>query len=155
MSKRFRQAVDGRKTKDIWKGYKKMNNKKLGSDFEQELCEILSSHGFWVHPMRQDNSGQPADIIAVRNKVSYLIDAKVCSNDTFPFSRIEENQDLAMELWHDCGNGIGWFALKLRGQIYMHSHYTMKAYRHLKNSLSPQEIFELGMPIEKWVKKCK
>ena len=132
-----------------------MNNKKIGSDFETELCNYLAEYGFWVHPMRQDNSGQPADIIASRNKVSYLIDAKVCSDDKFPLSRVEENQDLAMELWNDCGNGIGWFALKLRSQIYMISHYTMKAYRNQQNSLSSKEIFELGIPIEKWVNKCK
>jgi Holliday junction resolvase len=135
-----------------------MSNKALGNSFEEELCEILSSYGFWVHNMAQNKSGQPADVIAVRNKVSHLIDAKVCSNNKFPFSRIEENQDLAMELWKDCGNGIGWFALKIRDtdtQIYMISHYTMKAYRHQQKSLSAKEIFELGTPIEKWVKKCK
>lgn len=132
-----------------------MNNKKLGNGFEQELCDILYGYGFWVHNMAMNKSGQPADVIAVRNNRAYLIDAKVCSNDNFPFSRIEENQDLAMELWKDCGNGIGWFALKLHSQIYMISHYTMKAYRNIQSSLSAKEIFELGMPIEKWVKKCK
>ena len=135
-----------------------MSNKALGNSFEEELCEILSNYGFWSHNLAQNKSGQPADVIAVRNKVSHLIDAKVCSNNTFPFSRIEENQDLAMELWRECGNGIGWFALKISDtdeQIYMISHYTMKAYRNQQKSLSAKEIFELGIPIEKWVKKCK
>lgn len=135
-----------------------MSNKALGNSFEEELCDFLSSYGFWVHNLTQNKSGQPADVIAVRNKVSHLIDAKVCSNNKFPFSRIEENQDLAMELWRECGNGIGWFALKIRdtdNQIYMISHYTMKAYRNQQKSLSAKEIFELGTPIEKWVKKCK
>lgn len=135
-----------------------MSNRKLGNDFETELCDILSGYGFWVHLMRQDNSGQPADIIAVKNKVSYLIDAKVCSNNKFPLSRVEENQDLAMELWRECGNGIGWFALKLNefdSRIYMLSHYIMKSYKDRQSSLSAQEIHELGIPIEKWVKKCK
>ena len=135
-----------------------MSNKKIGNRFESELCDILSEHGFWVHLLNQNKSGQPADIIAVRNKVSHLIDAKVCSNNTFPFSRIEENQDLAMELWKDCGNGLGWFALKIRdtdNQIYMISHYTMKAYRNRQASLSEKEIVELGIPIERWVMKCK
>lgn len=132
-----------------------MNNKTLGNSFEQELCEILSSHGFWVHLLNANKAGQPADIIAVKNKVSYLIDAKVCSDDKFPLSRVEENQDLAMDLWHECGNGIGWFALKLRSQIYMISHYVMKAYKDKQYSLSANEIAELGLSIEKWVKKCK
>ena len=132
-----------------------MNNKKLGNDFEFELCEILSTHGFWVHPMRQDNSGQPADIIAVRNKASHLIDAKVCMDNKFPFSRVEENQDLAMELWKDCGNGLGWFALKIDSGIYMLSHYCIQAYMNQQSSLSAKEITELGLPLERWVMKCK
>ena len=132
-----------------------MNNKKLGSSFETELCEILSSCGFWVHFFGANNSGQPADIIAVKNKTAYLIDAKVCSDNTFPLSRVEENQDLAMELWQDCGNGLGWFALKTDYGIYMLSHYCIKAYKNQQSSLSSKEIIELGLPIEKWVKKCK
>lgn len=132
-----------------------MNNKTIGNDFETDLCNILFNHGFWTHQMMMHRSGQPADIIAVKNKKAYLIDAKVCSNDTFPFSRIEENQDLAMGLWKDSGNGVGWFALQLDTQVYMISHYVMTAYRDKQYSLSAKEIVELGIPIEKWVKKCK
>ena len=132
-----------------------MDNRRRGNRFEDELCEILSGYGFWCTNLAQKKSGQPADVIAVRNKVAYLIDAKVCSENRFPCSRIEENQDLSMELWKDCGNGIGWFALQLCGQIYMISHYTMTAYRNRQSGLSAKEIFELGLPIEKWVTKCK
>lgn len=135
-----------------------MNNKKLGNGFEDELCEILSSLGYWSHNLKQNNSGQPADVIAVKNKHAYLIDCKVCSNNRFVLSRIEENQDLAMDLWNGCNNGIGWFALKLNEdepQIYMISHYVMKAYRDRKHSLSAAEIYELGIPLEIWVMKCK
>lgn len=130
-------------------------NKKIGNDFEQELCERLSEYGFWTHNLAMNKAGQPADIIAVKNKIAYLIDAKVCSNDIFPLSRVEENQDLAMDLWKECGNGQGWFALLLGEQVYMLSHYVIKAYRERQSSLSAKEIFELGTPLEKWVKKCK
>ena len=135
-----------------------MNNKTTGNNFEVELCDRLFGYGFWSHNMAQNKSGQPADVIAVRNKASYLIDAKVCSNNEFPFSRIEENQDLAMNLWKNCGNGIGWFALKINefdDEIFMISHYVMTAYRNRQKSLSAKEIVELGTPLEKWVKKCK
>lgn len=134
------------------------SNREVGNTFEQELCNLLFDKGFWVKNLKQDSAGQPADIIAVKNKVSYLIDAKVCSDDEFQLSRIEENQDLAMELWRECGNGMGLFALKIRDsdtQIYMISHYTMIAYRKQQSSLSAKEIVELGVPFEKWVKKCK
>lgn len=60
-----------------------MTNKKLGNDFEKELCEMLSEWGYWCHNMAQNAAGQPADVIAVKGKTAYLIDCKVCSNNRF------------------------------------------------------------------------
>ena len=82
-----------------------MTNKKIGNDFESDFCEILFENGFWTHNLAQNASGQPADVIAARNGKTYLIDCKVCSNRGFALSRMEENQDLSMELWKDTGNG--------------------------------------------------
>lgn len=132
-----------------------MSNKKLGNTFETELCEILSMCGFWCHNMAQNSAGQPADVIAVRNGRAYLIDCKVCSTDKgFDLKRMEENQDLSMSLWNECGNGQGWFAMKLpTGDIFMLPHFCIKAHKHMQSHLSPGEIFELGKPIEKWVIK--
>ena len=134
-----------------------MANKKLGNDFEQELCEKLSEYGFWVHNMALNKSGQPADIIAVRNKQAYLIDAKVVSTSRgFALSRVEENQDLAMDLWNERGNGQGWFAFKLpTGEIYMLPHICVKALMVSQSTLSVIEIFHMGKTLDKWVKKCK
>jgi Holliday junction resolvase len=133
-----------------------MTNKKLGNDFEQELCERLSGHGFWCHNMAMNKAGQPADIIAVRNKTAYLIDAKVCSSKGFALSRVEENQELAMILWKESGNGQGWFAIKLpTEEIYMIPHICIQAYRNRQSTLSFTEIYELGTSLRKWVMKCK
>lgn len=133
-----------------------MNNKKIGSSFEQALSETLSKYGFWCHLLNANKAGQPADIIAVKNGKAYLIDAKVCTNGSFPLSRVEENQDLAMDLWRERGNGMGWFALELDDKVYMVCHYVIKAYKNTnRKSLSAQDIFEIGIPLEKWVKKCK
>ena len=133
-----------------------MNNKTLGNNFELELCEKLSEYGFWVHCLNMNKAGQPADIIAVKNRLSYLIDAKVCSNKGFALSRVEENQELAMTLWHERGNGQGWFALKVpTGEIYMIPHICIQAYKGIQSSLSFSEIHELGKPLGKWVAKCK
>lgn len=134
-----------------------MSNKKSGNQFESELCEILSEYGFWCHNMAQNAAGQPADVIAVRNGRAYLIDCKVCStNKGFALDRMEDNQDLAMALWKECGNGEGWFAMKLpNGAIYMLPHFYVKACRHTQSHLSPGEIFEAGKSIEKWVNKCR
>ena len=133
-----------------------MTNKKLGNDFEQELCEILAKNGFWTHNLAMNKAGQPADIIAVKNKIAYLIDAKVCSSRGFALSRVEDNQETAMTLWEECGNGQGWFALKVPTQdIYMIAHICIQAYAKHKSILTFSEIFELGRPLEKWVKLCK
>lgn len=134
-----------------------MTNKKIGNDFEQELCEKLSEYGFWTHNLAMNKSGQPADVIAVRNKRAYLIDAKlVSSHRGFALSRVEDNQDLAMDLWNSTGNGQGWFAFKLPNEeIYMIPHFTIKALMVSQSTLSIAEIFQIGKSLDKWVKKCK
>lgn len=134
-----------------------MSNKKLGNSFESEFCEILSMYGFWCHNLAQNSAGQPADVIAVRNGKAYLIDCKVCSTDKgFALNRMEGNQDLAMSLWNECGNGQGWFAMKLpTDEIYMCCHQVIKAYRVYQSYLSIAEIVQICTPIEKWVMKCR
>ena len=134
-----------------------MSNKKSGNQFETELCELLSAYGFWVHLLSQNSAGQPADVIAVKNGKAYLIDCKVCSTDKgFALSRVEDNQELAMNLWRDCGNGSGWFAMKLpTDDIIMVPHFAIIAYRNSGSNMTAAEIFETGKPIEKWVMKCR
>ena len=96
-----------------------MSNKQAGNEFEREFCEMLSKDGFWAHFMGGSKNGQPADIIAVRNERSYLIDAKDCKNDRFEFRRIEDNQHMAMRKWELCGNNQGLFALNTSKGIYI------------------------------------
>ena len=131
------------------------SNRAVGNAFEQELCELLFEHGFWCHNLKQDNSGQPADIIAVRNKVAYLIDAKDCSSKGFDLRRVEENQINAMSLWFDCGNGQGWFALKIHESVYMMPYVGMMAYKLNQSMMSFEEIFAVAKPLGEWVKQCK
>lgn len=130
-----------------------MNNKKIGNDFESDFCEILFENGFWVHNMVQNASGQPADVIAARNGKTYLIDCKVCSVRGFALNRMEDNQDLSMELWKSCGNGEGWFAVLIGEQIAMIPHFTIKALRNQQSYMNELEIREYGTPLEKWLKK--
>lgn len=130
-------------------------NRKLGNTFESEFCEMLFDKGYWVHNMAQNQAGQPADVIAVKNGKSFLIDCKVCENDTFPFSRIESNQHTAMRLWHDSGNGYGWFALKLSdGEVYMINHDLMIALSINQSSINRDLITHYGLALEGWLKKC-
>lgn len=131
-------------------------NKKIGNDFETEFCELLFNKGFWCHNMAQNSAGQPADVIAVRNGKAYLIDCKVCINDTFPFSRIESNQHTAMTLWRESGNDYGWFALQLSNKdIYMIDHDLMIALSLTQSSIGEDLITHYGLPLGMWLKICK
>lgn len=130
-------------------------NKKLGNTFETEFCEILGKHGYWVHNMAQNVAGQPADVIAVRDRIAFLIDCKVCSKNRFPFSRVEENQHFAMEFWSMCGNGEGWFALKVEDEIFMIPHYSIVELSYRQSSLNLTEIREYGVKLERWLESCR
>lgn len=132
------------------------SNKKVGNDFEATFCEILFNHGFWVHNIAQNQAGQPADVIAVRNKVSYLIDCKVCSTSKgFTPDRMEDNQDLSMRLWEECGNGEGWFAILFADEIYMIPHLIVDVFAQLRYTLSPKVISTAGKPLDEWMKSCR
>ena len=130
-----------------------MTNKKIGNDFESDFCEILFEQEFWVHNFAQNQDGQPADVIAARNGKTYLIDCKVCSVRGFALSRMEENQDLSMELWKSTGNGEGWFAVLIGEQIVMIPHFTVKGLRATQSYMNELELREYGTPLEKWLKK--
>lgn len=131
---------------------KALINKKIGNDFEQELCEILANAGYWVHNFANRKNGQPADIIAVKGGGAYLIDAKVCSFEVFPFKRIEENQELSMNLWLECGNITPYFALKAINDIYMVSWQTIKELRLKgKKQLNFADMNKYGTRLATWL----
>lgn len=128
-----------------------MTNRKLGNSFESVFCEILFREGFWCHNLAQNQAGQPADVIAVRDGKSYLIDCKVCSRGRFPFSRIEDNQHTAMRAWQESGNGTGWFALKCEGYIFMLDYDTLKRLSKTQSSISFKDMCFYGRVLEAWV----
>ena len=131
----------------------KVINKKLGNEFEKELSEILYNAGYWVHLLNQNKNGQPADIIAVKNKKAYLIDAKVCSLEKFAFKRVEENQRLSMQMFIECGNTTPYFALKARNEIYMLSYKTIRdLIKQGKKQLNFEEINKYSTRLSTWLR---
>ncbi len=102
-----------------------MSNKSLGSAFERELAQTLASRGWWVHLLQGNANGQPADLIAIKDGTAMLIDAKVCSSDSFKLSRMEENQRLAMDLWYSKRCGLAYFAMKFlkHNEVYLVSYH--------------------------------
>ena len=128
-----------------------MNNKQAGNEFEKEFCEILASDGFWAHFMGGNRNGQPADIIAVRNKKAYLIDAKDCQNDRFEFRRIEDNQHMAMRCWEICGNNQGLFALNTSKGVYMLTYGIVQVLECIGvKSLNIEQIEKYCKPYKEW-----
>lgn len=49
-----------------------ISNKSIGNNFETEFCELLAKNGFWAHNLAQNQTGQPADIIAVKNGMAVI-----------------------------------------------------------------------------------
>lgn len=139
-------------TKKLTEGTTVMNNKITGNRFEADLCETLRDYGFWAHNMAQNAHGQPADVIAVKYDIAYLIDCKDCENDTFPLSRIEPNQEAAMTMWDLCHNQFCYFALRLtNGVVYMlHFDKLMLLEDMGKKTLSKKEIMTFPSFLE-WV----
>ncbi len=130
-----------------------MSNKTEGNEFERELCWMLSERGFWSHNLVPNASGQPADIMAIRNGHAYLIDAKNMASKRFRVSRIESNQSTAMSYWETCGNGEGWFAIRQHDEIYfitLSQLYALCDY-DLSVSVSWDDIKREGMPFDDWI----
>ncbi len=128
-----------------------MSNRQLGNNFEAEFCQILYENGFWVHNFAQKASGQPADIIAVKNGRAYLIDCKVCSaKGIISYDRIEGNQISSMELWKQSGNGEGWFAIKSQNDIIMLA-YSM----FIKYARNPSYLNDASIPLKLWLFSLK
>ncbi|HCD44296.1 MAG TPA: hypothetical protein DEQ64_11275 [Lachnoclostridium sp.] len=97
-----------------------VSNKKAGTDFEREFAVLIAAHGFWVHMFQDNKNGQPCDVVASRNGITYLFDCKDCKKDYFLLSRMEENQYNAMHLFELTGNEKGKFALRFSNQkIYL------------------------------------
>ena len=126
-------------------------NRIMGGHFEGELCDLLAVHGWWAHNLAQNQVGQPADVIAVKNNIAVLIDCKVCATDRFALSRIEGNQEGAMTLWEARGNLYCYFAMKLTdGSIYMVSFNELKVLEHYGKKYIKD--FSTYMTLEEWVR---
>ena len=97
-----------------------MSNKKLGTDFENEFCDMLAKKGYWVHFLTPDKRGaQPFDVIAAKNNQPFVFDCKTSSKKTFSISRLEDNQILAFDRWIARGNSVPYIAVKYNESVYL------------------------------------
>ena len=110
-----------------------MNNKKIGTDFEHEVCEMFARKGYWVHFIVPDARGaQPFDIIAVKDGNAVAIDCKTCVADTFNISRLEDNQKMAFEKWLKCGNSMPMVIVKHKNKLYVLPYDELKFRKSIK-----------------------
>lgn len=112
-----------------------MNNKVLGTTFENEVCDILAKHGCWVHFITPDARGaQPFDIIAVKNDIAYAIECKTLAltKASFSISRLEDNQKLAFQRWNRCGNHNTLIFVKQGDNIFIVPYSQLSANGRVK-----------------------
>lgn len=129
-----------------------MSNKSAGTAFEKEFAELLAEKGFWVHRLQDNQNGQPFDIIAVKNGRAYAFDCKDCAGRSFPLSRIEENQRMAMERWKECGNGTGYFAVHFvsSGTHILPLNKITSYIKFGARTLTEKDIKQIGTPLDSW-----
>jgi len=130
------------------------DNRTNGGRFEQDLAGKLSDAGWWVHVLQQNKAGQPADIIAAKDKFHTLIDCKVVSDHNgFPFSRVEENQRMAMKRFFRRAGELCYFAIKLPNNeirfISMSRIETLES--RGKKKLTEKELQYEARTLEDWL----
>ena len=96
-----------------------MSNKKVGNKLEVKVANILKQKGYWVHNFNSGITGQPVDLIAVRNDTAVLIEVKSNKSKRFRLSRIEDNQQTVIEYYTYLGNHHIYFAIEIEDEIYM------------------------------------
>ena len=69
-----------------------MSNKELGNSYENYVIRELQKKGYWVHLLKDNQNGQPFDIIAIGSQFILCLDAKHCVGNRFDFKNIRENQ---------------------------------------------------------------
>ena len=104
-----------------------MNNKRLGTQFEREVCDILNRDGWWVHFISPDMKGaQPFDIIACKNARCFAADCKTSKDHIFRMDRLEWNQVLAFDKWIECGNKMPILLVKFEDRIKIVPYLDLK-----------------------------
>lgn len=105
-----------------------MNNKKLGTAWENEFCNILAKKGYWVHFISPNMAGaQPFDVIAVKGGIAYAYDCKTSAKHIFSIDRLEDNQVMAFEKWLKCGNTMPLIAIKYQNKMFLVPYGYLKA----------------------------
>lgn len=92
-----------------------------GVQAEKYVSNELSKLGLWVGDFNKGYTGtQPFDQIAISNNYVWCYDVKHSTIDNFNFSRVEENQELALGFLHKLKNVFVYlgFLIVYQDEIY-------------------------------------
>lgn len=74
----------------------------IGLSTEKKVASFIASKGYWVGDFNKGaNGSQPFDQIALTHNMTLCYDVKHAHIDRFDFSRVEENQRLALGFIHE------------------------------------------------------
>lgn len=109
-----------------------ISNKRIGSAFEREMCDVLAKRGYWVHFMSPDNRGaQPFDLIFVKNGEAFVADCKTCDRPYLRLDRLEDNQIMAFDRWLSCGNRMPLLFVKYDEKVYRIRYDILKFFKKI------------------------
>ena len=109
-----------------------MNNKKLGTEFEEEVVMLLSQKGYWSHFITPKRDGsQPFDVIASKDNKPLVGDCKTSVKKWFNISRLEDNQITALDLWLRTGNSSAFIFIKYNEKIYQIPYRMLKGLQRI------------------------
>lgn len=90
-----------------------------GAEFERYVVDLFQKNGFWALRIPKNERGaQPFDILAIRGNEVYAVDCKVCQRKSFPLSRIEDNQWMAMDVMTWKTNAKIGFVVYHEGKLF-------------------------------------
>ena len=119
------------------------NSKKIGSDFENRVCNYLSKQGFWTHFLSPAPDGsQPFDIVALSKEGALAIDCKALERNRFPLSRVEDNQETAFGLLHSLGFYDTYFVIQTgeNEAVVANAHYIISEKNKGVKSISVEDL---------------
>ncbi|WP_317366361.1 Holliday junction resolvase RecU [uncultured Tyzzerella sp.] len=94
-----------------------MNNKLIGNDFEKEFALYLQDKGMFVYNLPNKYTGQPFDIIAVKEYIFFAFECKHCKGNVFSLSRVEDNQMQALRKLEKAKSNNYFFVFKFNDEI--------------------------------------
>ena len=114
------------------------NNKIIGNEFEKEFAQYLQSKGMFVYNLPNKYTGQPFDIIAVKNNVFYGFECKHCKGNYFTLDRIEDNQVQAFKKLQKSNTSNYYFVFKsevFNTVKFCGADYIMDCLRYMRKNI--------------------